>query len=302
MPSQSFSEERTYPTGIYDDTFSLPLRSSPQRSLTETDANSILTIVYDELRAHDEFVSRTTTKRSPIRTSDPLDKTTDLNFIDDNFEMFRFKTTKSRQDDPARASVDRSPSIEELQVKPEDSTGKDQEIVEKDYDKFLSHKLTTVTEKESDINYNNFFYNDDYKEVTTRRSSETSMHYMPDEYDDKSRDKEVNSVAGIDKIEGPEQNDDVKQSTTDKDVAYRYNQDLETETLWHVTTRNISINIDVSAVKVTSNKPKIITTQPVKEVIQEEKKGEICSMLKLRQLNFNSPRTLPEVIFQFIIY
>lgn len=298
MPSRSFPEEHTYPSIIYDDRFSLPPQSSPQKPLTAIDRNSILTFVYDELRSHDDFVSRTTVKRGPDRTPEPPHKTTDLNFIDDNFEMFHFKTPKTKHDDPALASVQRKPSIEELRMKSENSPEKDQGIVEKE-DKFLRHKVTTIADKELDINYNNFFYNDDYKDVTTRKPIETSIHYIPDEYDDKSKDKDVNFVSAVDKIEVPEQNDYMKQSSTEKDVIYRYNQELETETLRHTSTKNISINIDVSTVKVPFSKPEILTTQPISEVIQVEKKGQICSMLKLRQLNFNSPRTLPEVFFIF---
>lgn len=298
MPSRSFPEEHTYPSVIYDDRFSLPPQSSPQKPLTEIDPNSILTFLYDELKRQDEFVSRTTIKKAPDRTPDPPHKTTDLNFIDDNYDMLRFKTPKIKNDKPAPANVERPSSIEELQMKPEESPGKDQEIVEKE-DKFLQHKDTTVLEKEMDINYNNFFYNDDYKEVTTRKQLETSVHYMPDEYDDKPKDKEVNLVSVTDKIEGPEQNDYIKQSSTEKDVVFRYNQELETEALRRASTKNISINIDISTVKATFSKPVILTTQSDTEVIKVEKKGPICSMLKLRQLNFNSPRTLPEVILQF---
>lgn len=307
MPSRSFPEERTYPSAIYDDRYSLPPQSppqsSPQRPLTETEPNSIQTFVYDELRSHYEFVSRTTVKSSPDRTPDLPFKSTDLSFSDDNFEVFRFKTPKTKFNDPSIPSVERAPSIEELQAKPDDSSRKDQEMAEKDEDKFLTTKFATVTEKESDINYNNFFYNDDYKEVTTRRPLETSIHYIPDDYDDKAKDKEVNSVSANDKIDVPEQNDGIKQTTTEKDTIDRYNQELETEALRDTTTKNISINIDLSTAKAsTSTKPEIITTPLIKEIIQLEKRGQICSMLKLRQLNFNSPRTLPEVILHFLFF
>lgn len=266
--------------------------------LTETKQNSILTFVYDELRPHDEFLSRTTIKRDPDRIPDPPDKTSDPNFVNDNFEMIRFQTSKTKHDHPALANVDKVPFIETLQAKPKNPLGKDQEVEEKEEDKFLGHKLTTKIEKElADINYNNFFYNDEYKEVTTRRSSESSVHYVPDEYDDKSKDKELNSMSANDKIEGPESTDDTKQSKPGKDVIYRYNQDLETETLRRTPAKNISFDIDLPNVEAISSKSVFIPTEPPKDVIKVEKRGQKCSMLKLRQLNFNSPRTLPEVIF-----
>lgn len=202
-------------------------------------------------------------------------------------------------DNPTPASVDKVPYIQKLQAKPEDSRGKDHEVGEKE-EKFLQHKLTTVVEKELDINYNNLFYNDEYKEVTTRRPLEMSVHYIPDEYDDKSKDKEIFSVSAIDKIEGPESNVDTKQSITEKDVIYNtYNHELEKELqLRRAVTKNISIDLDMSTVTATSSKSEITATEPDKDVKKVEQKGQTCSMLKLRQLNFNSPLTLSEVIFQ----
>lgn len=275
--------------------------------VTETKQNSILTFVYDELRPHDEFLSRTTIKRGPDRIPDSSDKTTDPNFVNDDFEMIRLQTSKTKHDHPVLENIDKIPFIEKLQAKPKDSPGKDQEVGEKEEDKFIGHKLTTAIEKELvDVNYNNFFYNDEYKEVTTKKPSESPVHYVPDEYDDKSKDKEVNSMSANDKIEGPEATDDTKKSKLEKDVIYRYNQDLETETLRRTPAKNISFNKDVSNVEAISNKSVFIPTEPrtqtPKDVIKIEKRRQKCSMLKLRQLNFNSPRTLPEVIFQVIIF
>ncbi|XP_026317755.1 uncharacterized protein LOC113228617 [Hyposmocoma kahamanoa] len=293
LSSRTFPEERTSSSIIYDDRFSLPPQSSPHRPSTESKQNSILTFVYEELRPHDEFVSRTTLKRDPSRTPGPPNKTTDLSF------SFRFKTPNTKHDNPTPASVDKVPYIQKLQAKPEDSRGKDHEVGEKE-EKFLQHKLTTVVEKELDINYNNLFYNDEYKEVTTRRPLETSVHYIPDEYDDKSKYKEINSVSAIDKIEGPESNDDTKQSITEKDVIYNtYNHELEKELqLRRAVTKNISIDLDISTVTATSSKSEITATEPDKDVKKGEEKRQTCSMLKLRQLNFNSPRTLSEIVAQ----
>lgn len=251
----------------------------------------MLTFAFDELRSHNEFISQTTLKRGPDRTPDPPYKTTGLNFIDDNFEISRFKTPNTKHDEPAPASVGKVPLIEKPVTKSDDTPGRYQEIGEKQED-----KLTTVMEKETDINYNNLFYNDEYKEVTTRKPSETSVHFIADEYDDKSKDKEVNSVFAVDKIEGPESNDDMKQSTTEKDAIHnRYNYELERETLRRTAPKNISFDLDISTMTTNSNKSGIMDTQLGKDVIKAGKKGQTCSMLKLRQLNFNSPRTLPEV-------
>lgn len=306
MPTRSFPEEHTYPSIIYDDSFSLSPQSPPPRPLIEVEPPTIRTIVYDDLRPHNAFLPRSTSKRDSDQTPDHTpEKTTEINFADDSFDMFHFKKPRTKYDERTPSSGETEPPNEEMQDKLEGSSEKHQEIVDKQEEKFLRHKLTTVTEKELDINYNNFFYNDDYKEVTTKRQSDSSVN-IPDEYDYKSKDKEINSVSAY-RIEGSDQTGDIRQSTSEKDVVYRYNPEfIEREiSRYTTTTKNISINRDVSTVRIgtTQTEQEIIITHPV-NIATKEKKGKVCSMLKLRQLNFNSPRTLPEVIllFFFVVF
>ncbi|KAL0841254.1 hypothetical protein ABMA28_014980 [Loxostege sticticalis] len=135
-------------------------------------------------------------------------------------------------------------------------------------------KSLEKTDKDPDSVYNMMFYNDDDVESTRKKGEQDQAEGEADGKTE-AEIKVTNTIL----TSAPE-------ADTAKDTKYiEFNEATTTfKTPTKTTTR---------VTKTTSS-----TTQITSKEKARGKRRPVCSLLKLRQLNFNSPRTLPEIVSQ----
>lgn len=139
-----------------------------------------------------------------------------------------------------------------------------------------NEEIKKVAEKDSESSYNMMFYGED--DITSNKK-EDQDGIDSDYYNKKGSENET-----------PEPDfSDVKQSNEENGtIATELQNYIDQYVLDNITGKALSKGvfgipeIELASVKSVPDKPR-------------DKRRPFCNLLKLRQLNFNSPRTLPEV-------
>lgn len=125
--------------------------------------------------------------------------------------------------------------------------------------------------KNSDISYNSMSKNDEYIEGKSKNLEQGSG----DTYDDKNEFSNEEPDAESTRLE--------KLENITAMIDHSYTEDDELENITDISSPKKDTKIESKASKFTTN------------VKHKDRLHPICNLLKFRQLNFNSPRTLPEV-------
>ncbi|XP_045772166.1 uncharacterized protein LOC123872080 [Maniola jurtina] len=140
-------------------------------------------------------------------------------------------------------------------------------------------------DNESDISYNDLFYNDDNNERTTNKwqqSSKDNYDFHNQNHDDNNLDKGFNATKKANELDESKKASSIEQSI----INYEDNE--------YGDTVNISVSLTGEKSSTTVLKTKI------SKAIENDhnKRNSVCTVLKLRQLSFSSPLTLHEIVAQ----
>lgn len=144
-------------------------------------------------------------------------------------------------------------------------------------------EIKKVAEKDSESSYNMMFYNDDDNEISSKKDDQDANDVY---YDKKGSKEDKDEKEFPDLKENDIEYSDSKNGSIIKDL-HIYPDDYISDNGTTRTTAKGVIGIPAS---------EIATVKSIKDRMRD-KRRPFCSLLKLRQLNFNSPRTLPEVFF-----
>lgn len=184
---------------------------------------------------------------------------------DEVAHLFATRTTFAHQDDSQRTSLvfDTTKVKEFFDILP---------TKKKSFDDHIElHEDNKIDHSDTDATYHMMFYNDDED-----GSSKKTVKEPDSSYEDLPQNQTVPST----------QNTNLRKSNAKVD-GIDYEEPDEPENMTSSSTTIVS-NIET------------VTKITMKEKLRD-KRRPVCSMLKLRQLNFNSPRTLPEVsIYAYI--
>ncbi|PZC86413.1 hypothetical protein B5X24_HaOG209132 [Helicoverpa armigera] len=139
-------------------------------------------------------------------------------------------------------------------------------------------------EKDSESSYNMMFYSDDDSDSGSKKEDPDTS----DSYDDKKGNQEEATEKDLpDSKDNDTEDQDTKKSSVIKDLQIEQEEDAADNVTRRMTTKGV---IGIPAIE-------ILSTQGFKDTLRD-KRRPFCSLLKLRQLNFNSPRTLAEITSQ----
>ncbi|XP_049869382.1 uncharacterized protein LOC126369133 [Pectinophora gossypiella] len=257
----------TPPTYDHYNTYMYPTRSSttespPPRTIPDDFPFFQAFLDSDESTESDVHLTRTTLKEGPARTTTRYPDTT---FVEEDLENYH--TT-------VQAGLDISATF-------------------RNYDDLRSRELETehpsegtssvqIIDKDADTNYNNMFiYNDEYKDINNKKVMDYTVH--EDEKTKPSEDNELvlgtepTSVKKLSFADGFE-----IENKTAEPQAYPD----EFETVPESARKDLVMSAFQGALSKSSDEK------------SRDKRRPYCNMIKLRQLNFNSPRTLPEIVAQ----
>lgn len=171
------------------------------------------------------------------------------------------RTAPASQVEPQRTSLELKPSLT-----------KESEMLPTEKINSVDDKETLEDNKtyhgEADAAYRMMFYNDDEESSSKKTEKETDESYEDKIKDQEMYENETDSTT--------ESKNLLSKSSAQSILDYEEEDGIGNET------SSSSANIQIEAKKT------------LKESLRGKRRPP-CSMLKLRQLNFNSPRTLPEV-------
>lgn len=204
----------------------------------------------------------------PTRTKSEYEELRRYQQFEKDTDLFATRTMFDPRYDPQQTSLGfdtKTPSKESGILLMKKTTSEDDNSL---------HENKESDHRDADETYHMMFYNDD-EESSSKKAEKESDEI----YEDKIHYNETDL------------NDETTQSInlrrTSAKSTLDYEQQEGSENMTHNSTAKTSI---VEAV----------TKITLKERLRD-KRRPVCSMLKLRQLNFNSPRTLPEVSFALLL-
>ncbi|CAH0579268.1 unnamed protein product [Chrysodeixis includens] len=145
-------------------------------------------------------------------------------------------------------------------------------------------EIKKVAEKDSESSYNMMFYNDDDNEISSKKDDQDANDMY---YDKKGSIEDANDKEFTEPKENDIEYTDSKNGSVIKDLLI-YPDDYILNNSTVKTNAKGIIGIPAS---------ELATAKSVKDR-SRDKRRPFCSLLKLRQLDFNSPRTLPEIVHQ----
>lgn len=145
-------------------------------------------------------------------------------------------------------------------------------------------EIKKVAEKDSESSYNMMFYNDDDNEISSKKDDQEANDVY---YDKKGSKEDKDDKDFLDLKENDIEYSDSKNGSIIKDLHIYADYISDNANATTRTTAKGVIGIPAS---------EIATVKSIKDRMRD-KRRPFCSLLKLRQLNFNSPRTLAEVYF-----
>lgn len=220
----------------------------------------------------------------PTRT-EPLtsnEHTSEHNFVEEeNSDVEITRTTFHSIYSPRRTITTELPDDEESEIRIRTETSYvDNRRLDEETRRNLEKSLEK-NDKDSDAVYNMMFYNDEDVESTSKKDEQDQS----DNYDEKNNVQEEIDAKTEKELE-------VTNTVLTSELEAEIVTDTETESVDSDDT-NVTLKMQLNSVtEVTTAE---ITTQIMSKEKVRGKRRPICNLLKLRQLNFNSPRTLPEV-------
>lgn len=150
-----------------------------------------------------------------------------------------------------------------------------EEHIRREIEKEIRQSLESqIFDKDSDISYNNIFDADEYKDIVKKVDSDLVSSYEDRTIEDNKDNEPVETL----------QNFLEKDRENETNVEYRMFPDVDAG--------NKLSNITGASDK---DLAELATENSSDQKTDRSKRRPACNMIKLRQLNFNSPRTLPEV-------
>ncbi|KAJ8728151.1 hypothetical protein PYW08_016536 [Mythimna loreyi] len=214
----------------------------------------------------------------PTRTTDQLDEFRKFNSFDEVTQPqdVHESVTRSSYVIPERTAT----PLEMNEVESEVELTTEPKVLESSRKR--EEEIKKVVEKDSESSYNQMFYNDEDNSEANAKKDDQDIN---DTYFDKRGTTEDSKESVI-----SENKEDDMEYIDPK--SYTFNKDLptspETDDSDNVTNKMPST--DIPAVEA-------IKFKGIKDTFRD-KRHPFCSLLTLRQLNFNSPRTLPEIMNQ----
>ncbi|KAM3964379.1 uncharacterized protein ACR2FA_001354 [Aphomia sociella] len=203
-----------------------------------------------------------------------INEDTDLGFLT--------RSTFKQEHAPTRTSID---TIIKEEMKNPTRINTDYEDSKRNYMK-NNMKHEELVEKDSDSSYNMMFYNEEDTSSSKKIEDESG-----DTYEEKSREDNSMPNKHFKLTESGASNNNLTdiRNNIDTDIEMYPDIDQNDET------ENYTISNDKGLIGLSNIEP--TTTKTLKDKLRD-KRRPICNMINLRQLNFNSPRTLHEIISQ----